>query len=302
MHSSNPLSRKMVIGIAIISVVFVALFFVLSAISRAYAWNYFILILALIAAIFTILLIYVRRINAVIAAQADKENAEIRRDLTQNIAHELKTPVASIQGYLETLLENPDVDEQTRRQFIERSFAQSQRLTSLLQDISTLNRMDAKAPAYKIEAVDIYSVVESIAGDTALQRSKAGVTFNSFLPRPLIIRGDYSLLYGIFRNLLDNAILYSGPNTTVTLSASKGEGFWRFVFSDNGAGVPPQHLGRLFERFYRVDKGRSRKLGGTGLGLAIVKNAVHVHGGEIEVFNNETGGLRFEFTLKADNF
>ena len=303
MKYSNPLSRGMTISIIIVSVVFVAVFLVLGAVLRGwYAWGYFIMLVAMVISIYIILLYYVRRINTVIGREADAENMEIRRDLTQNIAHELKTPVASVRGYLETILENPNLDPDKQRQFLERSLAQTERLTSLLQDISTLNKMDAQTPAYKIEVVDIANIVDSIAEETALQRSQAGISFRSSLPRPLIVHGDFSLLYGIFRNLMDNAILYAGRGATVTVSATEIDGFWHFTFCDDGIGVPSQHLDRIFERFYRVDKGRSRKLGGTGLGLAIVKNAVNIHGGDIVASNNEGGGLRFDFTLKVNHF
>ena len=112
------------------------------------------------------------------------------------------------------------------------------------------------------------------------------------------MKGNRSLLYSIFRNLTDNALAYAGEGTTISLSANEQGNKWHFIFSDNGQGVPPEHLARLFERFYRVDKGRSRKMGGTGLGLAIVKNAVLLHGGTIRVSNLPEGGLKFEFTIK----
>ena len=115
--------------------------------------------------------------------------------------------------------------------------------------------------------------------------------------------GNYSLLYSIFRNLMDNAIAYAGTNIHINISCFReDENYYYFSFADTGIGVSPEHLNRLFERFYRVDKGRSRKLGGTGLGLAIVKNAVLIHGGTISAKNNQGGGLEFVFTLaKRDN-
>ena len=295
---SNPISRRMVVSLVIVSVVFVTLFLGLNT-----YWNYaVVLIPAMIVAIFVILTIYVQRINRVIAEQADQENAEIRRDLTQNIAHELKTPVASIRGYLETILDTPDMDEQTKTQFLRRSYAQTKRLSTLLRDISTLNNMDAKAPAYKLEDVNICRMVGSISRDTSLQLQEAHMVFRNMLIEPIIVRGDVSLLYSVFRNLIDNAIAYAGHGTTITLSAAMLDGLWHFTFQDNGPGVPEASLDRLFERFYRVDKGRSRKLGGNGLGLAIVKNAIMIHGGDIVASNAENGGLRFDFTLSPDNF
>lgn len=227
-----------------------------------------------------------------------REQDMLKRQLTQNIAHELKTPVASIQGYLETILENPRIDEATKAQFLQRCYAQSQRLTSLLHDISTLNRMDDAPEMTEFETVDISATVAGIMKETALQAKAKNMTFVCRLPGGISIKGNSSLVYSIFRNLTDNAIAYAGEGTTVTISAEEDAQCWHFTFSDNGTGVPSEHLPRLFERFYRVDKGRSRKMGGTGLGLAIVKNAVILHGGTISVHNNITGGLRFEFTLK----
>ena len=138
-----------------------------------------------------------------------------------------------------------------------------------------------------------------------MQLQQKHMAFVNHLPDGIVVKGNPSLLYSVFRNLTDNAIAYAGESTTITLSANPinedsdetDAPKWHFTFSDNGVGVPAEHLPRLFERFYRVDKGRSRKMGGTGLGLAIVKNAVILHGGTISVKNNEGGGLCFDFTL-----
>ena len=234
-----------------------------------------------------------------------REQDVLKRQLTQNIAHELKTPVASIQGYLETILENPNTSDAARDMFLKRCYAQSQRLTSLLQDISTLNRMDDAHEMMGNEVVNISDTVANIQKETALQLQQKHMAFVNHLPDGIVVKGNPSLLYSVFRNLTDNAIAYAGESTTITLSANPinedsdetDAPKWHFTFSDNGVGVPAEHLPRLFERFYRVDKGRSRKMGGTGLGLAIVKNAVILHGGTISVKNNEGGGLCFDFTL-----
>lgn len=228
-----------------------------------------------------------------------QEQNILKRQLTQNIAHELKTPVASIQGYLETILENTNINEEMREQFLQRCFAQAQRLTSLLRDISTLNRLDdASDMLTDFTSVDISHTVANIQKETALQMEGCNMKFINNLPDGIVIRGNQSLLYSVFRNLTDNAISYAGEGATISLSAEEVEDKWIFTFSDNGVGVPPEHLARLFERFYRVDKGRSRKMGGTGLGLAIVKNAVLLHGGTISVRNAEGGGLVFKFSLR----
>ena len=229
--------------------------------------------------------------------QAEKENM-IRRQLTQNISHELKTPVASILGYSETILNNPDISEKTKNQFIERTYTQAQRLTSLLQDISILNRMDYGPELIEKEEVNVTQLVNDIIMEVMPNLEKKQMTLINRIHDKVIIDGNPSLIYSIFRNLFDNAVNYAGEHTTIELSSTPIDGYWQFSFSDNGIGVKEEHLPHLFERFYRVDKGRSRTTGGTGLGLAIVKNAVQLHGGNISVRNGEESGLTFIFTLK----
>ncbi len=229
--------------------------------------------------------------------QAEKEH-QMRRELTQNIAHELKTPVASILGYTETILDTPDMSEETRQQFITRTHAQANRLAALLQDVSMLNRMDYAADLLTKERVDVSQLFADIVQETAIAFEKHRMTLNNSLPQDIVIQGVPSLIYSIFRNLMDNAVNYAGEGTVVQISAEPTDDSWVFRFSDNGVGIAPEHLPRLFERFYRIDKGRSRSLGGTGLGLAIVKNAVLLHGGAITVSPADKGGLAFELTLK----
>lgn len=230
-----------------------------------------------------------------------REQDILKRQLTQNVAHELKTPVATIQGYLETILDNPYINKKTKNQFLQRCYEQSQRLTSLLQDISTLNRLDDAPRENNFSDVDVAEIVGNIQHETSLALMKKHMEFVAKMPEKLVVKGNMSLIYGIFRNLTDNAINYAGKKTTISLIAEEKENEWKFIFSDNGIGVSEEHLPRIFERFYRIDKGRSRKLGGTGLGLAIVKNAVILHGGKIHATNLSSGGLCFTFTIKKNN-
>lgn len=231
----------------------------------------------------------------------EEEQARLKRQLTQNIAHELKTPVSSIQGYLETIISNPNIPQENVRVFLERSYAQSNRLTFLLRDISVLTRMDEAPELVEKEQVNLSKIVENILNEVALGLEEKHITVVNKLPSEVILTGSSSLLYSIFRNLTDNAIAYAGSDIQITINCFReDEKFYYFSFSDTGVGVPEEHLNRLFERFYRVDKGRSRKLGGTGLGLAIVKNAVLFHGGTIFAKNMPKGGLEFVFTLKKD--
>lgn len=226
-----------------------------------------------------------------------EEQNVLKRQLTQNIAHELKTPVASIQGYLETIKDNPAITDSIRNQFLDRCYAQTLRLASLLRDISTLNRLDDGSTMVDVERVDISAIMKQVANETALQLYEREMRIDNRLPAGIEVEGNQSLLYSVFRNLTDNAIAYAGERTTIKVEAYSTDDHWHFTFSDNGVGVPTKHLDRLFERFYRVDKGRSRKMGGTGLGLAIVKNAILFHGGEISAKNNSDGGLRFDFSI-----
>jgi len=260
-------------------------------------WHLLLFSLAVMAVLAFLLFRYARRMDERISReQAEKEN-RMRRELTQNIAHELKTPVASILGYTETILDNPAISDDMSRQFIVRTHSQAQRLTALLQDISTLNKMDYAPGLLKMERVDVSALFADIVQETALAIDARQMTLRNYLPQDIIVQGNPSLLYSIFRNLVDNAVSYAGQGSVVEVSAVEQPSHWRFTFKDNGIGIPAEHLPRIFERFYRIDKGRSRDMGGTGLGLAIVKNAVLLHGGNIAISNAEPSGLKFEFTL-----
>ena len=224
---------------------------------------------------------------------------ELKRHLTQNISHELKTPVSSILGYMESILENPDMDPQRQRFFVERSFQQAQRLSALLQDITTLNKMDEAKRLFEKEPCNVSEVIHDVLNDVHLEIEQKECEIIKNFPPDIQIMGNRSLIYSIFRNLLDNSLAYGGEKLTIDISCYReDEQFFYFSFSDNGVGVDEVHLTRLFERFYRVDKGRSRKMGGTGLGLAIVKNAVLNHRGKISAKIVPTGGLSFIFSLR----
>lgn len=230
-----------------------------------------------------------------------EQESRVKRQLTQNIAHELKTPVSSIRGYMETIL-TTQMDEERKKMFMERCYAQSKRLTDLLRDISMLNRLDESKDLYDTDKVDLQKIITEVIGESQAALTEKEMTVETRnLHDQMLLNGNYSLLYSIFRNLTDNAIAYAGRGTHITIDCYlEDEQYYYFSFSDNGVGVPEEHLNRLFERFYRVDKGRSRKLGGTGLGLAIVKNAVLFHKGEIWVKNVPSGGLNILFSLKKN--
>lgn len=297
--------RSMFWSVLAIFIVYAAVFLIFEDFERhvvehlpaEFDWPLLWFSLFMLAVLGLILLRYSHRMDERLDRQQAEEQNRMRRRLTQNVAHELKTPVASIRGYMETLLENPDLDEATRNQFIARSHRQTERLASLLSDIATLSRMDFAPANHPHEVVDLTQLVCDMVLELSLQLEEHRQTFQNLLPDDITIEGDPSLFYSIFRNLTDNSMAYAGDKAVITLTASMEGPYWHFTFYDNGPGVDQKHLKRLFERFYRVESGRSRAQGGTGLGLAIVKNAVALHGGTIHVMNRPGGGLQFDFTL-----
>ena len=227
------------------------------------------------------------------------EESRLKRQLTQNASHELKTPVSSIQGYLETILSNPDLSPDKRQFFLERCYSQSTRLTGLLRDISVLNRLDEASEMFDLTEVNITKLIAEIQKECSQDMEEKHITSEIILPGDPTVFGNNSLLYSIFRNLYDNAIAYAGENIKITVNCYKEDPkYYYFSFSDNGVGIPEEHINRIFERFYRVDKGRSRKIGGTGLGLSIVKNGVNFHKGQISAKSSPGKGVTFFFTLK----
>ena len=222
------------------------------------------------------------------ALRQEKDKIRLKKQLTNNINHELKTPVASILVCLELLRDHPEMlSEEKKRELNDRIFANAQRLNSLLKDVAAITRMDEGEEMIEKAPVDLVELVNDVVAEERLRTS-----MNITVDMPLLkINGNRQLLESIFRNLIDNAISYSGGSEIVIKADSEGN----FTVSDNGCGVPDEHLPHIFERFYRIDKGRSRAAGGTGLGLSIVRNAVGIHGSDISVTNN--GGLQFRFRL-----
>lgn len=232
------------------------------------------------------------------ALHEEQEKIRIKKQLTNNINHELKTPVASIQVCVETLLAHPELPDGMRVEFLERCNQNVGRLRRLLDDVSTITRLDDGSRLIQTEPVVINDLIRDLVADTGLNGMNVEVVRFDV---PVVVNGSQSLLSSVFRNLLDNAVAYSGGKTIrIELIASNADSC-RIRFYDDGNGVPEEHLPHLFERFYRVDKGRSRRAGGTGLGLSIVRNAVMFHGGDITVRNRTEGGLEFEFTLAKRN-
>ena len=231
------------------------------------------------------------------ALHEEQEKLRIKRQLTNNINHELKTPVAAIQGYLETITTSKEMTEEERNIFIAKSYTHCQRLTQLLTDVSTITRLEDGSACIERESVDLHAILTEIASEVALLGDDKRMRMNIELSSPMLVNGNSTLLTSIFKNLTDNAIAYSGGRDIYIKSLGEKDGMYTLSFADNGIGIDDEHLAHIFERFYRIDAGRSRKLGGTGLGLSIVKNAVLFHGGAIDVKNRKVGGLEFTFTL-----
>ena len=229
--------------------------------------------------------------------EAEQERNRLKRQLTNNINHELKTPVASIQVCLETLLSGINLSEEKRQELIERCYTNNDRLRRLLNDVSLITRMEDGSALIGKERVVINDIIDEVAKELEMLPEDERLLLHTDFGDEVIIDGNPSLIGSIFRNLTENAIAYSeGRNIYISLLENNDK-LCRIRFEDDGKGVELKHLSHLFERFYRVDKGRSRQKGGTGLGLAIVKHAVQFHGGLIEVTNRPGCGLRFEFTL-----
>ena len=231
------------------------------------------------------------------AMHEEQEKLRIKRQLTNNINHELKTPVAAIQGYLETITTSKDMTDEERNTFIAKSYAHCQRLTQLLTDVSTITRLEDGSARIERESIDLHSIISEITSEVALMSDDKRMRMNIELPSPMLAHGNSTLLTSIFKNLTDNAIAYSGGRDIYIKYLGEKDGMYTISFADNGIGIDDEHLAHIFERFYRIDAGRSRKLGGTGLGLSIVKNAVLFHGGAIDVKNRKIGGLEFTMTL-----
>jgi two-component system, OmpR family, phosphate regulon sensor histidine kinase PhoR len=239
--------------------------------------------------------------------QLEREHTEleklerIRKDFVINVSHELRTPLASIQGYTETLMDGALNDPDYNMRFLGIIRHNAERLARLTEDLLTLSRIEQKHQELEFECHPLNRLLEDAIELIRPIAVKGGISLHTELPpRNTCVWCDSEAVSQVLSNLLDNAIKYTPEGGAITVGAYPAGRFVEVYVRDTGIGIPPEDLPRLFERFYRVDKARSRQLGGTGLGLSIVKHMVASHNGVVRVESVQNSGSTFFFTLPAD--
>jgi len=224
----------------------------------------------------------------------------VRRDFVANVSHEIKTPLTSIKGYIETLLSGADTDPEVRHRFLEKIDRNANRLAALVQDILSLAKIEAAESSFKIHNIDLLPIISGVLAryDDVAAAKNIRMNFKSYGHR-LNILGDSEAVTQVIDNLLSNAIKYTPDGGRIGISVKQTAEWLNVEVTDTGIGIPEEHQERIFERFYRVDKARSRDLGGTGLGLSIVKHLVNAMQGDIRVTSKTGIGSTFFVKLKA---
>ena len=227
------------------------------------------------------------------------QTAQLKREMTSNITHEIRTPLTSIRGYLETLRYS-DLSPEQQAAFTDKAYRQAERLSAMMDDIRLISQMDEReAEEYRMEELDLGLVVEEARIAFADRIEQSGDRFVNEIPDGLTIHANNSLIHSVFQNLIENSLRYAGEGVTLCFSCYHRDDEYVYLsYYDTGRGVPEEKLSRIFERFYRIDSGRTRDRGGSGLGLSIVRNAIRLHGGQIQARRHSPeGGLEFLFTL-----
>ncbi len=227
-----------------------------------------------------------------------KQLERTREDFVANVSHELRTPLSLIKGYVETLLDGARNDPAVAERFLRIIERNAERLDLLIQDLLTISALESGRMQLKVQPVELQTLVDKIFADLNARAKNKSVELKNELPK-LTASADPHRIEQVLANLVDNAIKYGRTEGTVIVGGHKDPATNRLeIFvRDDGPGIPPESLDRVFERFYRVDKARSRDQGGTGLGLSIVKHIVHAHGGEARAESEPGKGATFFFTL-----
>jgi two-component system, OmpR family, phosphate regulon sensor histidine kinase PhoR len=224
-----------------------------------------------------------------------------RKEFVANVSHELRTPLSMIKGYVETLLDGAKDDPQVAGRFLQTIRKHSDRLNYLIEDLLTISRLESGRTALNLERLDLRHLVTEVCEDLAARANEKSMILDNDVADGVEARADSERIQQVLFNLIDNAIKYGRPQGRIRIAARRldDQEMWEVAVADDGPGVPPEALNRIFERFYRVDRGRSREQGGTGLGLAIVKHIVQSHGGEVRAESRPGEGATFRFTLPA---
>ena len=223
---------------------------------------------------------------------------KVRRDFVANVSHELRTPVSTIRGYAETLLEGALEDKAHAREFLRIIYDDAERLTKLINDLLDLSRVESGKMKLTLEECSLEAVIDRVLTGMNKEAGKNSVTLKKDVPPRLArIRIDEAAIAQVLFNLVENAIKYNNAGGSVTISARETDRGVEVSVADTGIGIPQEDIPRIFERFYRVDKARSRELGGTGLGLSIVKHLIQAHKGEVWVKSTLGEGSTFSFSL-----
>ncbi len=223
---------------------------------------------------------------------------KIRQEFVANVSHELRTPISSIKGYAETLLDGALKDKENAEDFLKIILADSNRLANLIDDLLNLSKIESGKLLVETKSHKLLPIVEKVISNLKGQIENKSVAIKIDIPEYVQnVMVNETRIKQVLFNLIDNAIKYNSPNGTITISAQEKNDFVKVDIADTGIGIPNEDLHRLFERFYRVDKARSRELGGTGLGLSIVKHIIQAHNGEVSVQSIEGQGSTFSFTL-----
>ena len=237
---------------------------------------------------------------AVMHDQTEIERVEkTRRDFIANVSHELRTPLTSIQGYAETVLDHEQLSD-TAREFLEIIRKNAMRMSRLTEDLLVLARVESGERSFKLEPATPQELLDEAVQTFQEIADSRGIELTVMNTANSMVSVDRDAIHQVFGNLIDNALKYGEDGRKILIGACEREDGVQFFVRDFGAGIPSEHLPRLFERFYRVDKARSRESGGTGLGLAIAKHVVRAHGGTIKAESELNHGATFYFTLPRE--